>query len=188
MWSEFPVPNRRHFLKHVAGLSALAVPGTGFMQSLRAAAPELKKKHKSLIVLWMGGGPSTIDLWDLKPGSANGGEFKPVSTSASGVQISEHLPTVAKQMKHLTIIRSLETTEGDHQRGTTLMNTGRSPNPLTQFPHIGSVAAQQLASKERALPAFVSVGGTAGRIGPGFLGMTCARLTVQNPGQPPENM
>jgi hypothetical protein len=136
----------------------------------------------------MGGGPATIDLWDLKPGTTNGGEFKPIKTVAAGVEICEHLPTVAKQMKHLSIIRSLETTEGDHMRGTVLMNTGRSPNPLTQFPHIGSVTAQQLAAKDLALPAFVSIGGTASRIGPGFLGMTYAPFTVQNPGQPPENM
>lgn len=188
MWSEFAMPSRRHFLKHVAGLSAMALPGIGFVQSLRAAAPELKKKHKSLIILWMGGGPSTIDLWDLKPGSNNGGQFKPIPTSVSGIEICEHLPSVAKQMKNLSIIRSLETTEGDHQRGTVLMNTGRSPSPLTQWPHLGAVTAQQLAPKELALPAFVSVGGTAGRIGPGFLGMTFAPFTVQNPGQPPENM
>src|SRR3954451_17212474 len=113
MWPDAS-PNRRHFLKHLAGLSALALPGTQFVQSLRAAAPDLQKKHKSLIILWMGGGPSTIDLWDMKPDSPNGGQFKPMATSASGVQICEHLPTVAKQMKHLSIIRSLETSEGDH--------------------------------------------------------------------------
>jgi hypothetical protein len=188
MWNVFAKPSRRHFIKHLAGLSAMALPGMNFVQSLRAAAPDLKKKHKSLIILWMGGGPSTIDLWDLKPGSANAGQFKPIKTSVSGIEISEHLPSVAKQMKHLAVIRSLETTEGDHQRGTVLMNTGRSPNPLTQYPHIGAVTANQLAPKDMALPAFVSVGGTAGRIGPGFLGMTYAPFTVQNPGQPPENM
>jgi len=187
MWNNV-TPTRRHFLTHLAGLSALALPGTQFVQSLRAAAPDLKKKHKSLIILWMGGGPSTIDLWDMKPGSPNAGQFKPMATSASGIEICEHLPTIAKQMKHLSIIRSLETTEGDHNRGTVLMSTGRSPNPITQYPHIGSVAAQQLAAKDMALPAFVSIGGTAGRIGPGFLGMTYAPFTVQNPGQPPENM
>src|SRR3954462_3223655 len=188
MARDLPVPDRRHFLKHVAGASLLALPGMRFVQGLAQAAPDLKKKHKSVIILWMGGGPATIDLWDLKPDSANGGEFKPINTAASGMEICEHLPSVAKQMKHLAVVRSLETTEGDHMRGTTLMNTGRSPNPLPQYPHIGSVAAQQLAPKDMALPAFVSVGGTAGRIGPGFLGMTFAPFTVQNPGQPPENM
>lgn len=188
MWGDTLLPSRRHFLGHVAGLSALAVPGMSFMQSLRAAAPDLKKKHKSLIVLWMSGGPSTIDLWDLKPGSPNAGEFKPIKTSASGVEISEHLPLVAKQMKHLAIVRSLKTAEGDHRRGSFLMSTGRSPNPLTQFPHIGSVVAQQLAAKDLPMPAFIGIGGGAAGIGPGFLGMTYAPFTVQNPGQPPENM
>src|SRR6266481_431394 len=108
MWSEFAMPSRRHFLKHVAGLSAMALPGISFMQSLRAAAPDLKKKHKSLIILWMSGGPSTIDLWDLKPGSPNAGEFKSIKTSVSGVEIGEHLPLVAKQMKHLAVVRSLK--------------------------------------------------------------------------------
>src|SRR5262249_25093342 len=139
--TQFAMSNRRHFLKHVAGLSAMAIPGMSFIQSLKAAAPALKKNHKSLIILWMGGGPSTIDIWDMKPGSQNAGDFRPMKTSVSGIEISEHMPIVAKQMKHLAIVRSLETTEGDHMRGTTLMNTGRSPNPLTQFPHIGSVAA-----------------------------------------------
>jgi uncharacterized protein (DUF1501 family) len=187
MWNTLP-PTRRHFLKHVAGMSALAVPGMSFVQSLKAAAPTLKKQNKSLIILWMGGGPSTIDIWDMKPGSKNAGDFKPAKTSVSGIEICEHMPSVAKQMKHLAVVRSLTTTEGDHQRGTVLMNTGRSPNPLTQWPHLGSVTAQQLTPKDLDLPSFISVGGTAAGIGPGFLGMTYAPFTVRNAGQPPENM
>src|SRR4029077_2900258 len=136
---------------------------------------------------WMGGGPSHMDLWDLKPGTQNGGEFKPISTSASGVQISEVLPATAKQTKHLSVIRSLVTNEGSHERGTVLMNTGRMPNPVVQYPAIGAVAASQLASKDLPLPAFIGIGGTAQRIGPGFLGMQYAPFTVQNAGQPPQN-
>jgi hypothetical protein len=180
--------NRRHFLSHVAGASALAVPGLQFLSELRAQAPALKKQGKSLIILWMGGGPSHMDLWDLKPGESTGGEFKKIKTSAEGVEISEILPETAKQMKHLSIIRSLVTNEGSHERGTTLMNTGRAPSPVVQFPAIGAVAAQQMAPKELALPAFIGVGGTAQRIGPGFLGMMYAPFTVQNAGQPPQNI
>src|SRR5947209_1687474 len=188
MASNLFVPDRRHFLKHVAGASLLAVPGMRFVQGLAQAAPDLKKRHKSVIILWMGGGPATIDLWDLKPDSQNGGEFKPINTTASGVQICEHLPTIAKQMKHLSVVRSLETTEGDHNRGTVLMNTGRPPSPLVQYPALGAIAAQQLTPKDLDLPSFISIGGTAQRIGPGFLGMTYAPFTVQNAGQPPENI
>jgi uncharacterized protein (DUF1501 family) len=186
--ADHPGPNRRHFLKHVAGLSALAVPGMQFLQTLAAAAPTLRKEHKSVIILWMGGGPATIDLWDLKPGESTGGDFKPMRTSASGVEISEILPTVAGQMKHLAIVRSLVTREGSHERGTVLMNTGRQPSPIIQYPAMGAVLSSQLAPKELALPGFIGIGGVAQRIGAGFLGSLYAPFTVQNPGQPPENI
>jgi hypothetical protein len=187
----FGITDRRHFLKHAAGAAALTVPGLSFLANLRACAAELKKKNKSLIILWMGGGPSTIDMWDMKPGAPTGGELKPSSTAVSGIQISELLPNVARQMKHLSIIRSLRSTEGDHDRGTFLMNTGRQRDPLIDYPSIGSVLAYYQAMdveamKNADLPAFVSISG--GRAGPGFLGMKYASFNVQNPGNPPENV
>lgn len=189
MLSDYPALNRRHFLTHMAGFSAaMAVPGMSFVQQLKAQAPKLKKENKSLIILWMGGGPPTIDFWDLKPGEETGGPFKTIKTSADGVEICEHLPTIASQFKNLVAIRSLVTNEGDHNRGTVLMNTGRPPSPLVQYPAIGSVVSQQLTAKDLDLPGFISVGGTGQRIGPGFLGMTYAPFTVQNPGQPPANI
>lgn len=180
--------NRRHFMQHMAGASGLMLPGSHFLQGLRAAETKLKKENKSLIIFWMGGGPSHMDLWDLKPGEQTGGEFKPIKTSASGVEISEVLPTVASQFKNLVAIRSLVTNEGSHERGTVLMNTGKQPNPVVQYPAIGSVASSLLTPKELALPGFIGIGGTAQRIGPGFLGMMNAPFTVQNAGQPPENI
>lgn len=180
--------DRRHFLKHMASLSAFAATGSTFVNQLQAAEKTLRKNHKALIILWMSGGPSTIDLWDLKPGHANGGEFKPIETAASGVQISEHLPNLAKQFKNLSIIRSMKTSEGDHDRGTRLMNTGRVPSPVVQYPAIGSVVAHQLTPKDLDLPGFVSIGGVGARVGPGFLGMSFAPFTIQNAGSPPENM
>jgi hypothetical protein len=180
--------NRRHFMKHVAGMSALAIPGMQFIQRLRAAEPALKREGKSLIVLWMGGGPSHMDLWDMKPGEATGGEFKPMKTAAEGIEISEILPTVAEQFKHLSIIRSLSSGEADHMRGTQVMNTGRTPSVIVPYPSIGSVVSSLVTPKDLPLPGFIGVGGTAQRIGPGFLGMTYAPFTVQNPGQPPQNI
>jgi hypothetical protein len=180
--------NRRHFLTHVAAASALALPGSRFWSGLRAAEARLKKENKSLIILWMGGGPSHMDLWDLKPGEPTGGEFKPKNTAVPGIEISELLPTVGRQMKHLSIVRSLVTNEGSHERGTVLMNTGRQPNPVVTFPAMGAVASSQLTPKDLPLPGFIGIGGTAQRIGPGFLGMMYAPFTVQNAGQPPENI
>lgn len=188
----FGITDRRHFLKHAAGAAAVTVPGLTFMTNIRAMAADLKKKNKSLIVLWMGGGPATIDIWDLKSGTSNGGDWaKPMKTAASGVEINDLMPTIGKNMKHLSIIRSLKTTEGDHDRGTFLMNTGRKKDPLIEYPSIGSVmsyyqAMDVEAMKHADIPSFISVGG--GRVGPGFLGMKYAGFNVQNPGSPPENV
>ena len=74
--------SRRHFLGHMT-TTALAVPAMQFFGALEANAQHLRKQNKSCILLWMGGGPSHLDTWDLKPESEkNGGPFKPISTSA----------------------------------------------------------------------------------------------------------
>src|SRR5271154_1749309 len=70
--------NRRHFLKHVAAYSALALPGVEFVRTIQANAQELRRNNKSVIIMWMGGGPATIDIWDLKPGRPTGGEFRAI--------------------------------------------------------------------------------------------------------------
>src|SRR3954462_5134816 len=172
--------NRRHFLTHVAGASAMAIPSLSFPQTVQAQAPRMRRDAKSLIILWMGGGPSHMDLWDLKPKSQNGGEFKEIETAAKGVKISEVLPNTAKVFDKLIAVRSLVTNEGSHERGTTLMNTGRQPSPVVSYPAMGAVASANLAPKDVPLPGFIGIGGTAQRIGPGFLGMAYAPFTVQN--------
>ena len=190
--STFMGMNRRHFLKHVAGYSAMALPGLQFLRTIQANAQQMRRNNKSLIIMWMGGGPATIDIWDLKPDRPTGGEFRPMDTAVSGIQICEHMPRTAAQMRNLAIIRSLTTTEGDHNRGTILMHTGYTPNPALAFPSIGSVVSQQapqLAGYQPiSLPTYISIGGGAMASGPGFLGMNYAPFNVQNPGSPPENL
>ncbi|RLS31970.1 MAG: DUF1501 domain-containing protein [Planctomycetota bacterium] len=175
--------NRRHFMSHMAGAAALAGPATAFTNSLMANVTDLKKRHKSAILLWMGGGPSTMDLWDLKPGAPTGGPFKPISTSADGVEISEHLPLMSKQMHHMSIVRSMSTREADHMRGRYYMHTGYVPNPNVEHPSYGAVISHELADQvpELDIPPFVSVG--SGSVGPGFLGMTWAPFVVDSNGQ-----
>ncbi len=182
---DFGIPrgmNRRHFLSHMAGAAAMAGPATAFTNTILANAPDMTKRHKSAILLWMGGGPSTMDIWDLKPGAATGGEFKQISTSADGVAISEHMPLMAKQMHHMAIVRSMSTREADHMRGRYYMHTGYVPNPNVEHPGYGSVIAHELAGRvpDLDIPPFVSVGG--GSVGPGFLGMTWAPFTVDSNG------
>lgn len=160
----------------------MTVPAMTMGQSIRVHADQLRKNRKAAILLWMGGGPSTIDMWDLKPGASTGGEFRPISTT-SDAQICEHLPLMAKQMHHLSIVRSMSTREADHQRGRYYMHTGYVPNPDIEHPSYGAVLAHELIDQrpELEVPPFVSVG--SGSIGPGFLGMAWSPFVVDSNGQ-----
>jgi uncharacterized protein (DUF1501 family) len=173
---------RRHFMAHLAGAAAMASPAIAFTNTLLANAVDLKKKHKACIMLWMDGGPATIDMFDMKPGAATAGAFKPISTKVDGLQICEHLPELAKQMDQLAVVRSMSTREADHGRGRYYMHTGYVPNPTIEHPSYGAVVAHELATQmpQLEIPPFVSVGGSS--IGPGFLGMTWAPFVVDSNG------
>jgi hypothetical protein len=179
---------RRHWLGHLAS-TALGVPAIQFFSSLEANAQQVRKTNRSCIVLWMGGGPSHLDIWDLKPESEkNGGPFRPIDTSATGIKISEHLPKMAMQMHHLNIIRSLDSKEGNHDRGTYVMHTGYTPNPTVVHPGFGSYCAMELGERlERFdLPHCIAINSPGA--GAGFLGMSYAPFVVQNPNAPIANL
>ena len=174
--------SRRHFMAHMAGSAAAASAAMSFTHSLRAQSAALKRNGKSAILLWMSGGPSTMDIWDLKPGAATGGPFQPIATSGEA-QICEHMPLTAKVMDKLAIIRSMSTREADHDRGRYYMHTGYVPNPNIEHPSYGAVISHETIDQRPDLniPPFVSVGG--GSEGPGFLGMSWAPFVVNSNGQ-----
>jgi uncharacterized protein (DUF1501 family) len=174
--------SRRHFMTHLAGASAMTIPALTMGHSIRTHASELKKNGKAAILLWMSGGPASIDIWDLKPGATTGGPFRPIRTSGDA-EISEHMPEMAKQMHNMAIVRSMSTREADHGRGRYYMHTGYVPNPNIEHPSYGSVLAHELIDQRPHLeiPPFVSVGG--GSVGPGFLGMAWAPFVVSSNGQ-----
>ena len=124
--------SRRHFMSHMAGASAMTMPALAMGETLYANADDLKRRRKSAILLWMSGGPSTMDIWDLKPGASTGGPFQPIATSGNA-QISEHMPLMAKQMHNMAIIRSMSTREADHNRGRYYMHTGYVPVSYTHL-------------------------------------------------------
>lgn len=173
---------RRHFISHVAAGSAAALGASQFLSHLEANAAEVQRNRKACILVWLGGGAPTIDMWDLKPNSKNGGEFKPIST-AGDLQICEHLPQIAQQMDSLSVVRSMATREADHMRGTYYMHTAYVPNPTVVHPTFGSVASYELGTKrpELEIPAFISIGG--GSMSPGFLGMAHAPFVVDAQGR-----
>lgn len=177
--------SRRHFLTHMAQATALTAPvAMQFTSALRANAETLKKGNKACILLYMGAGPATIDIWDLKPGQPTGGEFKPISTTGD-MEISEHMPLMAKQMHLTSIIRSMSTREADHARGRYYMHTGYVPNPNIEYPSYGAVISHELAEQTKynnlEIPPFVSIGGPS--VGPGFLGMSYSPFVVDSNGQ-----
>src|SRR5436190_23805876 len=150
--------SRRHFMSHMAGASALTIPALTLGQSLIANADVLKRNKKSAILLWMSGGPSTMDIWDLKPGSNTGGPFRPIST-AGDMQICEHMPLTAKVFDKLSIVRSMSTREADHMRGRYYMHTGYVPNRNIEHASYGAVVAHELRDQlhDVEVALFVSV-------------------------------
>lgn len=181
IWNHYGM-KRRHFMQHVAG-AASAVPALSFLSHLRANAATVRASRKACILMWMGGGPPSIDIFDLKPGSKNGGEFKPIDTAASGVQICEHMPETAKVFQDLSLVRSMSTSEADHSRGRYYMHTSYVPNATVTHPAFGSVVSHELSDQRKSLdlPAFISIGGAAGDAG--FLGMAHAPFVVDSSGR-----
>ena len=185
--------HRRTWLKSAAA-GVCTVSASGWLPALADRVANDPKRRRHCIVLWMGGGPSQLDTFDLKPEHENGGEFKETKTNVPGLRFSEHLPQLAKQADKLAIIRSLSTKEGDHTRGTHLMQTGQPPMGAIKYPSMGSVLARELGDRSDALPNFISV--SQGRLfsdsttGPGFLGPRYSPLRVTGTGgqfQPPGN-
>ena len=162
--------SRRDFLRFsAAGVSTVAASGWMSILADAAKAPAMKGKHKSCILLWMDGGPSHKDTFDLKPDSKGAGDFKPVSTSASGVQISEHLGKVAKWMHTGTVVRGMSSPEGAHARAKYNLHTGyREGQGGITYPSLGSIVSAEIGSRDAAVPNFVSIGGRS--FGSGFLG------------------
>ncbi len=163
------------------------------VQRLAAAAGRRRRpkadrprKGKACILLWMSGGPSQTDTFDLKPGHANGGPFKEIETAVPGIQISEHLPGVAKQMKDLAIIRSLSTKEGEHGLATQLMLTGYQARQDGRAVSVPRLAAVEGAGPRRQRPAELTSASRRSRMGDaGFLGPNYSPLTVSGASDDP---
>ena len=176
--------SRRDWLRScgIGGLAGLGTSLSGWFPALAEDAAADPRRKRSCILLWMPGGPSQTDLFDMKPGHANGGEFKPVETSVAGIQICEHLPKLASQMQHVALIRSMSTKEGDHGRAAYHLRTGYRPQGPVQYPTFGALVSHDYGPVDNSLPPFVSIlpnrvlGPAA--FGPGFLGPAWGPLVV----------
>ncbi|WP_309721891.1 DUF1501 domain-containing protein [Armatimonas sp.] len=185
--TEYNALSRRSFLS--TGLKAGALLGlsmTDLFEAEEAQAAGLQNATaQSAVVIWLGGGASHLDTFDLKPDAPAEirGQFNPINTKANGMQISEHLPLLAAQADKFSLIRSMTTGEAAHERGTHYMLTGFQPLPGFGVPSFGSVAAKFLPTKS-ALPPYIAVPGQLQYGGAGFLG---AALDPFAPGGDPNN-
>jgi hypothetical protein len=177
---------RRDAMKLVAaGVSTLSL--SGWFNVLASRAASTTKKHKSCILLWMAGGPSHKDTFDLKPGTAQGGPYKPIDTNVPGIQISEYFPKFAKLMNHAAILRGMSTGEGAHPRASYYLHTGYKEGVGgLQYPSLGSIVSAELGDPDFAMPNYVSVGGRS--YGSGFLGPRHQPLGVLDPARGVENL
>jgi hypothetical protein len=152
--------SRRDFVRLALGGSAAlgmaAKYGVPFALAQDKTAPA---KAKACILFWMQGAQSQLDTWDLKPGTEFGGPFKPIATSAGGVEICEHLPRTAKQMDKVSLVRTLNSRDPNHDTATYFLHTGYRENPDLQYPHVGSVIVEELGPGKTDLPGCIVLGG-----------------------------
>jgi uncharacterized protein (DUF1501 family) len=176
-----PQLSRRQVMR-LATLGALGASASGWIETLAAATAADPNRRKSCILLWMSGGPSQTDTFDPKPGHANSGPFKPISTAVPGMMLGPHLKQLARQAGDLAIVRSMSTSEGDHGRATYYLRTGYLPQGAIRYPALGALVANEFDDESAELPGFVSISPVrainAAAFTSGFLGPRCAPLNV----------
>lgn len=176
--------SRRSFLK----VGTLAAMGLSLPELIRGqeAAAAAGKKPARMIFLWLDGGPSHLETFDLKPEAPAEvrGEFKPIETNVSGIRICEHLPKTAKVMDLFTIVRSVTHNDTNHGAGNHLLTTGRSTpvpvgcgNSVSYHPSMGSFTAHERQAPH-GLPPYILLGRPMRSGGPNFLGPAYGPLVV----------
>src|SRR6185295_2437808 len=155
-----------------------------------ALTSALRAQNKRVILLWLAGGASQLETWDPKPRTSTGGPFAAIPTSIPGVHISELMPQMAERLKHICLIRSLNTKNADHGAAAELMMRGRPDEPSLRYPDIGAILARELARADSKVPDYVSFytateGRESARLTPSFLGARYAPMKIAENMTPP---
>lgn len=136
---------------------------------------------KNVIYLYMSGGQSHLDTWDVKEGVATAGSTKPIKTSADGVRLSEYLPLTAKQMHQGTLVNSLSSNQGAHEQGNYIMHTSYEMRGTIRHPAMGAWLNVFQGGGNSTLPNFVFIGNDSRHPGAGFFPAAQSPLFVSNP-------
>src|SRR5262245_2665316 len=162
--------SRRTFLKRtLLTAGGVTVANWGGLFNSQSIAQEAARQGKRCILLWMNGGASQIDTFDMKPGRPTGGPFRPIRTNVTGTQICEYLPLLARMTDRLAISRSMRTQSPDHPDGIYHMHTCYKQSDRMPHPEIGAMIARYLGKADADLPSFVRMG-SVGNAGAGYLG------------------
>jgi len=171
--------SRRDFLR----IGGLALGGLSLPSILRAEAQSgVRRSHKAVIMIFLPGGPSHQDIFDLKMDAPSEirGEFRPISTNVPGTQITEHLPRLARMMDKVTLIRSMSDCDPQHDAFQCLTGRSQKQQPPGGWPAFGSLVSKVQGAVDPAVPSFVGLAPKMGhmpwaRCGePGFLGVAHA--------------
>jgi hypothetical protein len=186
------VVSRRSFLRQLSlGAGVAGAMTLGWRDLLIAKAAELQKRGKSMILLWMDGGPSQFESFNPKVGSENQGPCKAIDTKLPGVQFAEFWPKMAQMNDKIALIRSMVSNEADHFRAIKLVRTGYPISPTLHYPTWGSVVAHEKFDHEYELPAFVRIGKPRIKtrdVNSGVLGAKYEAFKVDEPGKIPDNV
>jgi hypothetical protein len=155
--------SRRSFLRAGAlTLGGMTLSGLLRRQAMAAAEAGESAKDISVILFWQGGGPSQIDMWDLKPDAPSEfrGTFNPISTNLDGLQVCEHMPRIAKIANKLAVMRSVTHADAGHESASHTLLTGYKPTndiPANEAPSYGSICAKEMGPRVEGFPAYVAV-------------------------------
>jgi len=177
--------SRRALLKGALATTAgVAVANWGGLFSSQTIAAEAQKRGKRCILLWMNGGASQIDTFDMKPGRPTGGPFREIKTKVPGYHMCEYLPRMAVIADRLGIIRSMRTQSPDHPEGIYQMHTCYKQSERMPHPELGAMIAKYLGQADADLPSFVRMGPT-GNTGSGYLGPRHEPFSIDRNGKLP---
>lgn len=179
--------DRRRFLSFAASASLGVSLFPGMDRAVKAAESSSPGKAKRIIYLFMAGGMSHIDTFDLKPGHENQGATKGIATSVPGCQVSQHLPILASQFGKMAVIRSMNTQTGDHEAGEYLMRTSYESIATERHPSIGPWMQRLLGRKSKSLPDTVMISPSGQHPGPGFFDPSLSPLPIADPNRGLEN-
>ena len=178
--------SRRSLMKGLLTTAGgLAVANWGALTHSQTLAQEARRSGKRCIMLYMEGGVSQIDTFDMKPGRPTAGQFLPIQTNVNGIQVSEYLPNIARHADKLAIIRSMRTQSVDHGIGGYHMHTCYRSSQRFPHPEIGAMIAKYCENPENDLPSFVKIGSRSGIYGAGYLGPQFEPFVVSDNGQLP---